>query len=309
MRIVVALGGNALGKTPEEQLELVKQTAKSIVEIVKEGHEVVVAHGNGPQVGMINLAMDFANENDAGTPNMPFAECGAMSQGYIGYHLQQSIDEELKKKGIDKGCVTIITQVEVNKKDPAFENPTKPVGMFYTEKEAKQIEKEKGYTFVEDAGRGYRRVVPSPKPINIIELEIIKRLKSRNVVIAIGGGGIPVVRTRKGFKGVDAVIDKDLSSAKLATQLNADILLILTAVEKVYINYNTENQQALDKLTLKEAKNYIKEGHFAKGSMLPKIEACMNFVKNCPKGKAIITSLDKAKEALNKETGTIIKNN
>lgn len=308
-KIVIALGGNALGKTPEEQLQLVKETAKSIVEIVEEGHEVIVAHGNGPQVGMINLAMNFANENDAGTPNMPFAECGAMSQGYIGYHLQQSIDEELKKKGIDKGCVTIITQVEVNKKDPAFENPTKPVGMFYTEKEAKQIEKEKGYTFVEDAGRGYRRVVPSPKPINIIELEIIKRLKSRNVVIAIGGGGIPVVRTRKGFKGVDAVIDKDLSSAKLATQLNADILLILTAVEKVYINYNTENQQALDKLTLKEAKNYIKEGHFAKGSMLPKIEACMNFVKNCPKGKAIITSLDKAKEALNKETGTIIKNN
>ena len=308
-KIVIALGGNALGKTPEEQLQLVKETAKSIVEIVEEGHEVIVAHGNGPQVGMINLAMDFANENDAGTPNMPFAECGAMSQGYIGYHLQQSIDEELKKNNIDKGCVTIITQVEVNKKDPAFENPTKPVGMFYTEKEAKQIEKEKGYTFVEDAGRGYRRVVPSPKPINIIELEIIKRLKSRNVVIAIGGGGIPVVRTRKGFKGVDAVIDKDLSSAKLATQLNADILLILTAVEKVYINYNTENQQALDKLTLKEAKNYIKEGHFAKGSMLPKIEACMNFVKNCPKGKAIITSLDKAKEALNKETGTIIKNN
>ena len=307
-RIVIALGGNALGKTPEEQLELVRNTAKSIVEIVKEGHEVIVAHGNGPQVGMINLAMDFANENEAGTPSMPFAECGAMSQGYIGYHLQQSIDEELKKNKIDKGCVTIITQVEVNKKDPAFENPTKPVGMFYTKEEAEAIEKEKGYTFVEDAGRGYRRVVPSPKPINIIELEIIKRLRTKNVVIAVGGGGIPVIRTRKGFKGVDAVIDKDLSSAKLASQLNADILLILTAVEKVYINYNTENQQAIDKLTLKEAKDYIKQGHFAKGSMLPKIEACMNFVKNYPKGKAIITSLDKAREALNKETGTIIKN-
>lgn len=308
-KIVIALGGNALGKTPEEQLKLVKETAKSIVEIVKEGHEVIVAHGNGPQVGMINLAMDFANENEAGTPNMPFAECGAMSQGYIGYHLQQSIDEELKKNKIDKGCVTIITQVEVSKKDKAFENPTKPVGMFYSEEEAKKIEKEKGYTFVEDAGRGYRRVVPSPKPINIIELEIIKRLRTRNVVIAVGGGGIPVIRTRKGFKGVDAVIDKDLSSAKLATQLNADILLILTAVEKVYINYNTPNQQALDKITLKEAKKYIKEGHFAKGSMLPKVEACMNFVQSCPKGKAIITSLDKAREALNRETGTIIKNN
>lgn len=307
-KIVIALGGNALGKTPEEQLELVKQTAKSIVEIVKEGHEVVVAHGNGPQVGMINLAMDYASENEAGTPSMPFAECGAMSQGYIGYHLQQSIDEELKKNQIDKGCVTIITQVEVNKRDKAFQNPTKPVGMFYTKEEAKKIWKEKGYTFVEDAGRGYRRVVPSPKPINIIELEIIKRLKSRNVVIAIGGGGIPVIRTRKGFQGVDAVIDKDLSSAKLATQLNADILLILTAVEKVCINYNKENQQELDKLTLKEAKAYIKQGQFAKGSMLPKIEACMNFVKAYPKGKAIITSLDKAREALNKETGTIIKN-
>ena len=307
-KIVIALGGNALGKNPEEQLELVKQTAKSIVEIVKEGHEVIVAHGNGPQVGMINLAMDFANENEAGTPNMPFAECGAMSQGYIGYHLQQSIDEELKKHNIDKGCVTIITQVEVNKRDKAFNNPTKPVGMFYTKEEATKIWKEKGYTFVEDAGRGYRRVVPSPKPINIIELEVIKRLRSKNVVIAVGGGGIPVVRTRNGFKGVDAVIDKDLSSAKLATQLNADILLILTAVEKVYINYNTEKQQALDKLTLKEAKSFIKQGHFAKGSMLPKIEACMNFVKNCPKGKAIITSLDKAREALNKETGTLIKN-
>ncbi len=307
-KIVIALGGNALGKTPEEQLELVKQTAKSIVEIVKEGHDVVVAHGNGPQVGMINLAMDFANENEAGTPSMPFAECGAMSQGYIGYHLQQSIDEELKKNQIDKGCVTIITQVEVNKRDKAFQNPTKPVGMFYTKEEATKIWKEKGFTFVEDAGRGYRRVVPSPKPINIIELEIIKRLKSRNVVIAIGGGGIPVIRTRKGFQGVDAVIDKDLSSAKLATQLNADILLILTAVEKVCINYNKENQQELDKLTLKEAKTYIKQGQFAKGSMLPKIEACMNFVKHCPKGKAIITSLDKAREALNKETGTVIKN-
>ena len=306
-KIVIALGGNALGKTPEEQLELVKQTAKSIVEIVKEGHEVIVSHGNGPQVGMINLAMDFASENEAGTPNMPFAECGAMSQGYIGYHLQQSIDEELKKNNIEKGCVTIITQVEVNKRDKAFSNPTKPVGMFYTKEEATKIWKEKGYRFIEDAGRGYRRVVPSPKPVNIIELEVIKRLRSKNVVIAVGGGGIPVIRTRKGFKGVDAVIDKDLSSAKLATQLNADILLILTAVEKVCINYNTENQKELDKLTLKEAKYYIKQGQFAKGSMLPKIEACLNFVKSYPKGKAIITSLDKAIEALNKETGTIIK--
>lgn len=307
-KIVIALGGNALGKTPEEQLKLVKETAKSIVEIVKEGHEVIVTHGNGPQVGMINLAMDFANENEAGTPNMPFAECGAMSQGYIGYHLQQSISEELRKSEINQGCVTIITQVEVAKRDKAFANPTKPVGMFYTKEEAKKIQKEKGYTFVEDAGRGYRRVVPSPKPINIIELEVIKRLiRAKNIVIAVGGGGIPVIKTRKGYQGVDAVIDKDLSSAKLAAQINADILLILTAVEKVYLNYNTPNALGLDKLTSAEAKKYIKKQEFAKGSMLPKIEACLNFVKACPKGKAIITSLDKAKEALNKETGTIIK--
>ncbi len=308
-KIVIALGGNALGKTPEEQLKLVQNTAKSIVEIVKEGHEVIIAHGNGPQVGMINLAMDFACENNAGTPNMPFAECGAMSQGYIGYHLQQSISEELRKNNINKDCVTLITQVEVDKSDKAFNNPTKPVGMFYSKEDALKIEKEKGYTFVEDAGRGYRRVVPSPKPINIIELNVIKQLiENNNIVIAVGGGGIPVIKTENGYVGTDAVIDKDLSSAKLATQLNADILLILTAVDKVYINYNKENQESLDEITLEEAQKYIEEGQFAKGSMLPKVEACMNFVKSYPEGKAIITSLDNAREALLGKTGTVIKN-
>lgn len=308
-KIVIALGGNALGKTPEEQLKLVQNTAKSIVEIVKEGHEVIIAHGNGPQVGMINLAMDFACENNAGTPNMPFAECGAMSQGYIGYHLQQSISEELRKSNINKDCVTLITQVEVDKNDKAFNNPTKPVGMFYSKEDALKIEKEKGYTFVEDAGRGYRRVVPSPKPINIIELNVIKQLiENNNIVIAVGGGGIPVIKTENGYVGTDAVIDKDLSSAKLATQLNADILLILTAVDKVYINYNKENQESLDEITLEEAQKYIEEGQFAKGSMLPKVEACMNFVKSYPEGKAIITSLDNAREALLGKTGTVIKN-
>ncbi len=308
-KIVIALGGNALGKTPEEQLKLVQNTAKSIVEIVKEGHEVIIAHGNGPQVGMINLAMDFACENNAGTPNMPFAECGAMSQGYIGYHLQQSISEELRKNNINKDCVTLITQVEVDKNDKAFNNPTKPVGMFYSKEDALKIEKEKGYTFVEDAGRGYRRVVPSPKPINIIELNVIKQLiENNNIVIAVGGGGIPVIKTENGYVGTDAVIDKDLSSAKLATQLNADILLILTAVDKVYINYNKENQESLDEITLEEAQKYIEEGQFAKGSMLPKVEACMNFVKSYPEGKAIITSLDNAREALLGKTGTVIKN-
>ena len=307
-KIVIALGGNALGKTPEEQLKLVQKNAKSIVEIVKEGHEVIIAHGNGPQVGMINLAMDFACENNAGTPNMPFAECGAMSQGYIGYHLQQSISEELRKNNINKDCVTLITQVEVDKNDKAFNNPTKPVGMFYSKEDALKIEKEKGYTFVEDAGRGYRRVVPSPKPINIIELNVIKQLiENNNIVIAVGGGGIPVIKTENGYVGTDAVIDKDLSSAKLATQLNADILLILTAVDRVYINYNKENQESLDEITLEEAQKYIEEGQFAKGSMLPKVEACMNFVKSYPEGKAIITSLDNAREALLGKTGTVIK--
>lgn len=306
-KIVIALGGNALGKTPEEQLKLVSNTAKSIVEIVKQGHEVIIAHGNGPQVGMINLAMDYASLNGAGTPSMPFAECGAMSQGYIGYHLQQKIKEELIKNNIAKECVTLVTQVEVDKNDNAFNNPTKPVGMFYTKEEAEKIEKEKGYTFVEDAGRGYRRVVPSPKPINIVELESVKKLvKSNCVVITVGGGGIPVIKEENSFKGVDAVIDKDLSSAKLATQLNADILLILTTVERVCINYNKENEQALDRLTVEEAKKYIEQNEFAKGSMLPKIEACLNFVTNYPEGKAIITSLDKAKESLLGLTGTII---
>lgn len=306
-KIVIALGGNALGKTPEEQLKLVSNTAKSIVEIVKQGHEVIIAHGNGPQVGMINLAMDYASLNGAGTPSMPFAECGAMSQGYIGYHLQQKIKEELIKNNIDKECVTLVTQVEVDKNDNAFNNPTKPVGMFYTKEEAEKIEKEKGYTFVEDAGRGYRRVVPSPKPINIVELESVKKLVNSNcVVITVGGGGIPVIKEENSFKGVDAVIDKDLSSAKLATQLNADILLILTAVERVCINYNKENEQALDRLTVEESKKYIEQNEFAKGSMLPKIEACLNFVINYPEGKAIITSLDKAKESLLGLTGTVI---
>ena len=240
---------------------------------------------------------------------MPFAECGAMSQGYIGYHLQQSISEELRKNNINKDCVTLVTQVEVDKNDKAFNNPTKPVGMFYSKEDALKIEKEKGYTFVEDAGRGYRRVVPSPKPINIIELNVIKQLiENNNIVIAVGGGGIPVIKTENGYVGTDAVIDKDLSSAKLATQLNADILLILTAVDKVYINYNKENQESLDEITLEEAQKYIEEGQFAKGSMLPKVEACMNFVKSYPEGKAIITSLDNAREALLGKTGTVIKN-
>ena len=310
MRIVVALGGNALGKTPEEQLELVKETAKQIVNLVEEKHEVVVVHGNGPQVGMINLAFDSSYQNDVGTPMMPFAECGAMSQGYIGYHLQQTITDELNKRKINKECVTVVTQVEVDPKDPAFKNPTKPVGMFYTKEQAKEIEKEKGYTFVEDAGRGYRRVVPSPKPIDIVEQDVIRDLVSDgNIVITCGGGGIPVrVDKKDGYEGVDAVIDKDFAACKLAKVINADVLLILTAVSKVCIRYNTPDEKALDELTLAEAQEYIDASEFAKGSMLPKVEACMDFVRENENGTAIISALKDGVKALKGTTGTRIVN-
>ena len=307
MKIVIALGGNALGKTPEEQLELVKETALQIVKIVEAGNEVVVVHGNGPQVGMINLAFDNSYQNDAGTPLMPFAECGAMSQGYIGYHLQQTITDELNKKNIDKNCVTVITQVEVDPEDPAFDNPTKPVGMFYTKEQAMEIEKEKGYTFVEDSGRGYRRVVPSPKPIDIVEKEVIREMISDGqIVITCGGGGIPVrMDDEDGYEGVDAVIDKDFAACKLAKIIDADVLLILTAVSKVCIGYNTPNQRELDVVTLEEAKKYISNNEFAKGSMLPKVEACMDFVSSS-NGVAIISALKDGLRALNNETGTRI---
>lgn len=307
-RIVIALGGNALGNTPDQQLKLVRGTAKVIVDMAKEGYEIIVGHGNGPQVGMINLAMDYAANGSAGTPYMPFAECGAMSQGYIGYHLQQAIREEMKKQELERDVVALVTQVLVDSNDDAFNHPTKPVGMFYTKEQAEKIEKEKGFIFTEDAGRGYRRVVPSPLPVEIIELNVIKKLvKDNTIVIATGGGGIPVINTDNGLKGVDAVIDKDRSSAKLALDLNADMLVILTAVDKVCINYNKPDQVELSELTLDDAEKYIKEGQFAKGSMLPKVEACMDFVRKSNGAKALITSLEKAAIALKGQTGTIIK--
>jgi carbamate kinase len=307
-KIVIALGGNALGNTPEEQLELVKQTAKSIVELVKDGNDVVVAHGNGPQVGMINLAMDFSSNNGGNTPGMPFPECGAMSQGYIGYHLQQSIQKELQKQGIDKNCATVVTQVVVDENDGAFANPTKPIGSFYSKEEADKISAEKGFTFVEDAGRGYRRVVPSPKPVDIVELDVVNQLVNNgNIIITVGGGGIPVVKKADGLEGVAAVIDKDRSSAKLASLLKADVLLILTAVEQVCINFNTPEVQSLKEMTVEEARKHIEDKQFAPGSMLPKVEACIDFVTNNEEGTAIITSLEKALDALHGETGTYIK--
>jgi carbamate kinase len=307
-KIVIALGGNALGNSPSEQLDLVKVTAKNIVDLVEAGNKVIVTHGNGPQVGMINLAMEVSHQ-ESDTPEMPFAECGAMSQGYIGYHLQQSIQKELVRRSMRRNCLTVITQVEVDKEDPAFNHPTKPIGSFYTEEEAKKIEKEKGYVFKEDSGRGYRRVVPSPKPIDIIESKPIKLLVDNDIiVISVGGGGIPVVKRDKIelLEGVDAVIDKDMSSALLAKKIDADILLILTAVDKVCINFKSDNPTELDVLTSEEAKKYIENKEFAEGSMLPKINACLDFVLSGENKKAIITSLNQAGNALSGNVGTTI---
>jgi len=304
-KIVIALGGNALGNTPEEQLELVKTTAKSIVDLVEEGNDVIVTHGNGPQVGMINLAMEVSHQ-EISSPEMPFAECGAMSQGYIGYHLQQSIQKEVIKRGMKQNCLTVITQVEVDKDDSAFSNPTKPIGSFYNKEEAEKIANEKGYIMKEDAGRGYRRVVPSPSPKRIVELSTIKYLlENGNIVIACGGGGIPVIEYEEGLKGVDAVIDKDRTSARLALDLDADMLLILTAVDQVYINYRQENEQKITKMTVQEANEFIKSKEFAAGSMLPKVEACIEFASKS-ESQAMITSLEKAKLALEGKAGTII---
>ena len=308
-RIVIALGGNALGSTAAEQLALVSKTAKAIVDLIAEGNEVVIAHGNGPQVGMINLGLSTAAEAGAIKADMPFPECGAMSEGYIGYHLQQAIGNELTARGIRKPVATIVTQTVVSQDDPAFQNPTKPVGAFYDKETADRIAAEKGYTMVEDAGRGYRQVVPSPKPFDIVEAESIKALfNAGHVVIAVGGGGIPVVETETGLKGVAAVIDKDRASALLARDVKADELIILTAVDRVCINFNKPDQQELPSMTLAEAEEYIGQKQFAPGSMLPKVQSCMEFVKgNTNGGVALITSLARAADALEGKTGTIIK--
>ena len=307
-RLVIALGGNALGNNPQEQLELVKNTASTIVDLVEDGYDVVIGHGNGPQVGMVNLAFEYSATSGGNTPAMPFPECGAMTQGYIGYHLQQAVGRELARRGINKPCAAVVTQVVVDKNDSAFQKPTKPVGMFYGKEDAERIAKETGYTFVEDAGRGYRRVVTSPLPCKIVELPVVEQLVNlHNVVITVGGGGIPVIEKGAGdYEGVAAVIDKDRASAKLALDLNADMLVILTAVEQVAINFNKPDQKNLEQMTLAEARQYISEGHFAPGSMLPKVESCISFVENTNGGRALITSLEKAKEALQGKTGTMI---
>ena len=306
-KILVALGGNALGNTPSEQKEAVKITASAIAGLVKEDYKVIICHGNGPQVGMINLAMSAGAEVNDKIPFMPFPECGAMSQGYIGYHLQNALENEFIKEIIENPVVSLVSQVMVDENDPAFSNPTKPIGDFYSESEAKALEEEKGFVMKEDAGRGYRRVVASPKPVDIVEKRAITTLSDAGcVVIAAGGGGIPVIRQNDEYVGVDAVIDKDFSSAKLAELVDCDVLVILTAVEKVAINFGKENQEDLDSLTVEEAEKYIAEGQFAKGSMLPKVEAALEFVTSKQGREAVITSLENAKDALNGATGTWI---
>ena len=309
-KLVIALGGNALqeaGKpaTAQAQLEVVEKTSEYIADIVERGYEVIVAHGNGPQVGRIVIQNEVAS---ASTPAMPFDVCGAMSQGMIGYHIQQGLSKVLRHRGINKNVVTIVTQVVVDKDDPKFKAPSKPIGPFYTEEEAEAIAAEKGYTMKEDAGRGWRRVVASPLPVEIVELDAVKTLNDAGlVVVAVGGGGIPVVRNEAGdLEGVAAVIDKDLASEKLARDMDADALVILTAVEKVSINFKKPDQKDLDRMSAAEAKQYIKEGHFAPGSMLPKIEAALNFVESKPGRIAIITSLDKAVDAIEGRAGTTI---
>ena len=309
IKVVVALGGNALqesGKpaTAEEQLQVVNKTAEYLAEMSIKGYEMAVVHGNGPQVGRILLASETA----AGvTPVMPFDVCGAMSQGYIGYHIQQGLREALRKRGRNIPVVTLVTQVVVDKDDPGFKNPTKPIGAFYTEEEAKRLQAEKGYVMKEDAGRGWRRVVPSPMPKKIVELSAVKTLWDTTIVITAGGGGIPVIENEDGsLTGIAAVIDKDLAAERLAEDINADILMILTEVERVSINYKKPDQKDLSLLTSAEAEQYIREGHFAPGSMLPKIQAAVAFVKANPGGKAIITSLYKAVDALEGRAGTTI---
>ena len=310
-RIVIALGGNALqskdsGATAEAQLEVVKKTSAHIAQISQRGYEMAVVHGNGPQVGRIVLASEAAKDV---APPMPFDVCGAMSQGYIGYHIQQALKYALNSRNRNYPVVTLATQVVVDRNDPAFQNPTKPIGAFYTQEEARRLEAERGYTMREDAGRGWRRVVPSPQPRRIVEIEAIRLLWDHAIVVACGGGGIPVVENPDGtLEGVAAVIDKDFAACVLARQLEADVLIILTAVEKVAVDFGKPSQKWLDRLTPAQAREYMAQGQFAPGSMLPKVQSCMDFVKsNTHGGTALITSLSKAADALEGKTGTIIE--
>lgn len=308
-RIVIALGGNALGNNLPEQMIAVQQTAKAIADLIEEGHEVIIAHGNGPQVGMIQAAMtELTRSNPDKYVPCPLSVCVAMSQGYIGYDLQNALREELLDRGIDKGVSTVLTQVEVDPNDPAFQKPTKPIGSFMTKEEADKMVAERGYNVVEDSGRGYRRVVASPQPQAIVEIDTIRALvDTDHVVVACGGGGIPVFKTEgHHLKGAAAVIDKDFASCTLAQQLDADMLIILTAVEKVAIRFGKPDVKWLDALTPAEAQKYIADGEFAPGSMLPKVQAALRFAESKPGRTALITLLEKARDGVAGRTGTHI---
>lgn len=309
-RIVVALGGNALGKNLPEQMQAVQVTSKAIVDLIEQGNEVVVVHGNGPQVGMIANAMTELTRSD---PEKyipcPLSVCGAMSQGYIGYDLQNALREEMERRGIDKGVATVLTQVEVDPADPAFENPTKPIGSFMSREEAESLKESRGYDFVEDSGRGYRRVVASPRPKRIVELDTISSLVAANhVVIACGGGGIPVEPTgNHHLKGAAAVIDKDFAAELLAESLDADYLVILTAVEKVAVRFGKPDEEWLDALTPERAHELADAGEFGKGSMEPKVLAAATFAESKPGRSALITLLEKARDGIDGKTGTTIR--
>ena len=307
-RIVIALGGNALGNNLPEQIVAVRHTAKAIADLLEDGHRVVVVHGNGPQVGMINTAMTDLSRQDPRHPIAPMSVCTAMSQGYIGYDLQNALREELLDRGIPRPVATILTQVEVDPKDPAFQRPSKPIGSFMTEEEAEEMRR-RGNAVMEDAGRGWRRCVASPRPKHIIELDTIRTLaEAGQVVIACGGGGIPVYRAEGNrLKGAGAVIDKDFAAELLAEELEADRLIILTAVEKVAIRFGKPDQQWLDRLTPEEAEKYAAEGHFAPGSMLPKVQAAAKFARSAPGRTALITLLEKAREGIAGKTGTAVR--
>ena len=308
-RIVIALGGNALGNTPEEQKAKVGNAAKTIVDLVAQGHELVIAHGNGPQVGMINLGLSHSAADGVIKAEMPFPECGAMSQGYIGYHLQNAIARELQAQGLAKNVVTLVTQVKVDAADPAFKNPTKPIGAFYSEADAKEkTAADPTCVFKEDAGRGWRKVVASPLPVDVVEKASILHLVDAVFLVIACGGGIPVVKQGEGsYVGVPAVIDKDYASECLAEIIDAEYLYILTAVDRVCINFNKPDQKEIKEMSCREAEAYAQQGQFAPGSMLPKVKASMKFAASKAERKAVICSLEKAALALSGKSGTIVK--
>lgn len=305
-RIVLALGGNALGNDLKGQMKAVKTTADIIADLMAAGHELVITHGNGPQVGMIHQAFEAASATDAHSPVLPMSVCVALSQGYIGYDLQNALHEALSARGILKTVVSLVTQVRVADSDPAFSHPNKPIGSFLSQEAAEAL-RQQGVDVAEDAGRGWRRVVASPAPLEIIELDAIKALlNAGHIPVTVGGGGIPVTAYGTHLKGASAVIDKDLASAVLARDLEADLLIILTAVEKVAINFSSKNPQWLDNITPQQARQWIAEGQFAPGSMLPKIQAALDFAESRPDRRAIITLLSHARQAIDGETGTVI---